>query len=113
MMFELLQDGKVLYHTSFPICRITQDVGIPNRTVTFYVPGGHTFQGERHTGSSQRIEGNIWQAGTEATGMLLGVSFSTKNQLLLNTIHFATASGESSTKIDQRLITRTIVKNEP
>jgi len=53
------------------------------------------------------IEGNIWQAGADPGVILFGVSFSTKEQVLLNTIHIAEPSKESASEIDRGLIVRT------
>jgi hypothetical protein len=46
-------------------------------------------EGTDRTNPGQVIEGALWQAGAEADGVLTGVSFSTPNRILMNTIHIA------------------------
>jgi len=66
----------------------------------FYFAGGHLFQGEYRTHSTDTIEGDIWQAGGEEDALILGVSFSTKKQVLLNTLHIARPDKQSSSELD-------------
>ena len=111
MGFELLMNGATIHKTSFPICAI-KDVSEedPHKVVAFFFKGGYVFQGQYHTKPTQRIEGNIWQAGADPGVILFGVSFSAPwrhGQTLLNTIHIADAYKESSTEIDDGLIVRT------
>ncbi|MBZ5782256.1 hypothetical protein, partial [Klebsiella aerogenes] len=63
--------------------------------------------GEYHTTSTQTIEGNIWQAGADPGDLILGVSFATKNQVLLNTIHIARPGSASSSEVDRGIVVRT------
>ena len=102
--------GKVIHRSSFPICPIhgrSEEVGPPQKTVAFLFKGGYVFQGTYHTARTQTIEGNIWQAGTDPDAILFGVSFTSQNQILLNTIHIAKLGSESTSEIDRRLIVRT------
>jgi len=110
MGVEVLLDGKAIYHSSFPVCPIS-DLGKtkerPQKVMAFSFRGGHTFQGEYHTVRSQKIAGNIWQAGTDPGVILLGFSFSTKEQVLLNTVHIARPGIGSKSEIDHGLVVRT------
>ena len=56
------------------------------------------------------IEGNVWEAGSEHDQILLGVSFLTKDRILLNTTHFATANGASQAPLVERLVMTTVVQ---
>lgn len=69
------------------------------------------FDGEFRTGPSERIEGNIWEAGTDAGIIYFGLSFMTKEQLLLNTIHIARPDRVSVTQIDPGIVVRTVPMN--
>jgi hypothetical protein len=76
-------------------------------SLTRYFSGGHTFQGQYHTKESDKIEGDIWQAGADPDTMLLGLSFATKDQVLLNTIHIAKPGKVSQTKVDSGIVVKT------
>jgi hypothetical protein len=104
---ELLMNGKVVYHSSFPICPISDPSKETKKTVAFSIKGGHVFQGEYHTSQTQTIEGNIWQAGADPDAILLGVSFSAANRVLLNTIHVAKPYSVSRSDIDRGIVVRT------
>jgi hypothetical protein len=108
---EVLLRGKKIFQSSFPICPINDVSKEINKTVAFNFSGGHTFQGKYHTARSQSIEGNIWQAGSNRGVILLGISFSTKQQILLNTIHIAKPDQESSSEIDRGIVIRTFPAN--
>ena len=75
--------------------------------MAFYFKGGHEFQGEYRTAKTQTIEGNIWQAAEDPDGLLLGVSFATKKQVLLNTIHLAKANSVSQSEVDNGILVKT------
>jgi hypothetical protein len=107
MGIQIALDGKVIYRSSFPVCPIGDRSKEVQKRVVFSIKGGHVFQGEHHTTPTQTIEGNIWQAGADPGVILLGVSFDSQNQILLNTIHIAKVGRESRTEIDRGLIIRT------
>jgi hypothetical protein len=105
---------KVIYRSSFPICPTSEHPNDPHQKtiVAFTFKGGHVFQGEFHTTRKQTIEGNIWEAGTDPGSILFGISFSTKKQVLLNTVHVAKRGRESASEIDRGLIVRTFPISE-
>jgi hypothetical protein len=110
MGLEVLLNGKVIHRASFPICPISdrsKKTDRQQKIVAFSFKGGHVFQGEYHTTRTQTIEGNIWQAGIDPGAILFGVSFSTKKQVLLNTIHVAKPGSKSTSEIDRGLTVRT------
>lgn len=111
MGLEVALTGKVIYRTSFPICPIRGRSEEVNKTLVFSFRGGHVFQGEYHTNPAQTVEGNIWQAGSDPGVILLGVSFSTDKQVLLNTIHIAKSGKASFSEIDRDLSVRTFPIN--
>ncbi len=87
-------DRKVLYRGVLPICRGSRDA--EDGRVEFHFAGGHTFQGEYRTRSTDSIEGDIWQAGGEPDALILGISFDAGKQILLNTIHIAKPEKQTS-----------------
>jgi hypothetical protein len=117
MGLEVVLSRKVIYRSSFPVCPINdysekvKDLlsarGTPERKLVFSFKGGHVFQGEYHTTPTQIIEGNVWQSGTDPGVILLGLSFSTKKQVLLNTIHVAPLGKAFASEIDPGLTVRT------
>ena len=110
MRLEVLLDGKIIHRSSFPICRSNTGSNPAEgrqRTIAFYFKGGRVFHGEYHTARTQIIEGNIWQAGADPDAMLLGVSFSSKKQVLLNTIHAAKSDSVSVSEVDRGIVVRT------
>jgi hypothetical protein len=108
MEVEVVLSGKVICQSSFPICPIPDRSKEVEKRLVFSFKGGHVFQGEYPTTPTQTIEGNIWQAGADPGAILLGISFSTKKQVLLNTIHVAKAGRASVSEIDPGLTVRTI-----
>jgi len=79
--------GEVISRSTFPICPIKRRSEESEKTTVFSFKGGYVFQGEYRTARTQMIQGNIWQAGSDPGVILLGVSFASKKQILLNTIH--------------------------
>jgi hypothetical protein len=94
-------DRKVLYRGVLPICRGDRDA--ENGRVEFHFAGGHLFQGEYRTRSTDSIKGDIWRAGGEPDELILGIVFDTKNQILLNTLHIARPDRQTSSQLDKGL----------
>ena len=65
------------------------------------------FQGKYRTRSTDSIEGDIWQAGGEPGALSLGISFDTKNQILLNTLHIARPDTQTSSELHKGLFITT------
>jgi hypothetical protein len=110
MRLEVLMRGTVIHRSAFPICPVNDvsgEVGRHQKILTFSFKGGYVFQGKYHTARTQTIEADVWQAGKDPGLILFGVSFASRNQVLLNTIHFAKIGTESTTEIDRDLIVRT------
>jgi hypothetical protein len=110
LALEVLLNGRQIYQSSIPICKVSAPkppAASKQKIVAFHFKGGHVFQGEYHTSAAQTIEGNLWQAGAEPDMLLLGLSFSTKTQLLLNTVHYAKPHQKSVTTLDRGLLVKT------
>jgi hypothetical protein len=86
---RLVVDGRVVREFVFPICRRTrsQISALEKDTLTF------TFRERRaHFGptlQAEPISVDIWKAGGEPDALTLGVSFTSTQRVLLNTLHFA------------------------
>jgi hypothetical protein len=98
-------DSKVLYRDVLPICRGSRNS--EDGRVEFHFIGGHSFQGEYHTHSTDSIEGDIWQAGGEPDALILGISFDTGKQILLNTVHVARPEKQTTSTLDKGLFITT------
>jgi hypothetical protein len=107
---EVLVDGKMAYHSSFPVCRVDASK-MPHRQqriLVFRFQGGRQFQQRGiQTAPTQIVEGNIWQAGADPDDLILGVSFSTKKLILLNTIYTAQPGTPSTSEVDRGIVIRT------
>ena len=90
---------KVLYRGVLQICRGSREDG----RAQFHFGGGHFFQGEYRTQSTDSIEGDLWQAGGETDALILGISFNTGKQILLNTLHIAKPDMQTSSELDKGL----------
>lgn len=55
----------------------------------FFRNPGAVFAEYRNKASKEQLEGNIWEAGAEVDGLSFGVSVAGKEDILLNSIHFA------------------------
>jgi len=91
--------SKVLYEAVLPICRGGRDA--ENGRAEFHFAGGHLFQGRYRTRPTDSIEGDIWQAGGESDALILGISFDTGKQVLLNTSHIARPETQASSELDK------------
>jgi hypothetical protein len=98
-------DRKVLYSGILRICPGNRDT--ENGRAKFHFAGGHTFQGEYRTSSNDSVEGDIWQASGDPDDLILGVSFDTGKQILLNTLHIARPSKKTSSELDPGLFITT------
>jgi hypothetical protein len=101
---EVRLKGKVIYRGTLAICRGSRET--ENGEAEFYFPGGHIFQGVYRTRQTEKIEGNIWQAGAEPDAIILGISFATKHQILLNTLYIAKPDIQASSEIDKGIVVK-------
>ena len=108
MALEVRVDGRRVYQTSFTMCREDANGEFTrqgNPILIFRFRAGREImwtgykESEDRTNASQEIEGNIWEAGGQAYGVLLGASFESKDSRLMNTIIFAEVQKRSETMI--------------
>lgn len=103
--------SRVLYQGFIPICQGSRDT--EDGRVDFGFVSGHLFGGQYRAPGTDKIEGDIWQAGGETDALVLGVSFATKKQILLNTLHVASPSKKTSTELDKGLSITTYPVSAP
>lgn len=92
-------DGKAIYHGVLSVCR--GDRNQEDGRLRFHLTGGHIFEHEYRTRSSDSIEADLWQAGGDEDAVILGVSFSTNKQTLLNTLHVAQVNIQATSELDK------------
>ncbi len=110
MGLDLLVEGRIVYHSGFRAClmeRTDANAQGESKTRAFYFSGGHNFQGVYATTKEEQVEGNIWEAGADPDDILLGVSFATLNQVLLNTIHIVKPGKPTQSTLDRNVIIKT------
>jgi hypothetical protein len=106
---EVLSREGAIYKSSFPICPDGDHSSAKSKRkiLVFHFKGGQVFQGRYRTATAESIEGNIWQASSDDGSVLLGLSFASGKQILLNTVHVARPDRESTSEIDRGLKVRT------
>jgi hypothetical protein len=106
MVIELRAEEHVIHRKTVQFChsrhaQTRQRHFVP--MMTFTVPGGRTFQGEYRTTHSENIRADVWQASADTDAVVLGVSFSLKRQILLNTLHVLMQGKASTVTLDSGL----------
>ena len=111
LALEVSLDGKSLYSSAFPICQAHRKEIRPEpeqRILDFrFDAEPHRFRTQYRATGTQPIEGNIWEAGRERHAILLGVSFATERQVLLNMHHLARADAASRSERIRGLVITT------
>ena len=111
LVLEIRLDGKDLYSSAFPICRVRRGEIKPDpqqRLLTFRFDGVPRRFGSRYRGTAtQPIAGNIWEAGGEPDAIHLGVSFATDNEVLFNMVHVAPADAAARSERSRGLVITT------
>jgi hypothetical protein len=112
IQMEVMFKQKPIYQASFPACAMRREEKLaleePQRILAFFFQAPASLFGNEYKRlGTRRIEGNIWEAGSDPDAILLGVSFDTGNQILLNTIHVAEIDKPTQTTLASGLIIRT------
>jgi hypothetical protein len=114
MTVDVRLSSKRLFTSSFPICFIhrseKQDHGAHDNLRFFFKAPARIFGEEFASLGTPEIEGNIWEAGSEHDVILLGVSFMTKDRILLNTIHIAPATNAVQAELAEHLVMKSVVQ---
>jgi hypothetical protein len=114
MGIKIIVEGQTIYRSSFRACRMERtdaNTEGEGKIRAFHFSGGHTFQDEYRTAVREQIEGNVWQAGADPDAILLGVSFMTHDQVLLNTIHIVKPGKPTQSLLDRDVVIKTYPMN--
>ena len=106
MIIELRADEHLLHRKTVKFChsRHAQRWQRHFATIlTFAVAGGRTYQDEYRTTRAEAIRADIWQASADTDAVVLGVSFASKRQILLNTLHILMPGKSRTDTIDRGL----------
>jgi len=113
MKLEVRLDHKIIYQSSFPLCRAERSSAHSEGQkkkldFAFNAPRAIVWQGYRDedntTDPDQEIEGNIWLAGADPDVMLLGVSFRSRGSIYMNTLHIAYPDRREVSEIELGLV---------
>ena len=107
-------DTTLLYHSLFPICRLTNDTSSLRRELTFTFnaardiiwKGYRSDTGER-TRAARPFEVSVWQAGADKLGPLLGIAITSRDTIFMNSIHIAWADSAATTELAEGLTVTT------
>jgi hypothetical protein len=92
VVLDVRLDQKLLYHSSFPICRVERQMEPRKRLeFSFTAPRSIVWKGYRSdegdtTVADTEFAVSIWQAGGDPDALLLGVAVSAADVLHMNTI---------------------------
>jgi hypothetical protein len=107
-------NNKRLFASSFPVCAIhfadKQNERAHDNLRFFFKAPAKMFGGEFASLGAPDIEGNIWEAGSEHDVIVLGVSFMTKDRVLLNTIYIAPANKAAQAELAEHLLVKSVVQ---
>lgn len=113
MSVEVSLDGKQIFATSFDVCHMPRSaitLDSSQKTLKFdFNSKRRSFFGER---KGENLEGNIWEASKDEDELVLGVSFSDKNRIWLNTLHILNPKKLSQSTIENGLVIRTFPTSE-
>ncbi len=110
MGIEITLDGATVYHSQFRVCREDSPAfkEYPKQKIrVFYVQGGHTFQKTYRTKQNEKVEGNFWEGAADKNGIVVGLSFANRHQILLNSLHIVDPDQTTTSELDSGMIVRT------
>jgi hypothetical protein len=111
LVLEVSLDGKSVYSSAFPICKTLRAQIKPEpqqRLLEFRFDAVPRRFGPRSRATEpQPIECNVWESGGRRNAILLGVSFASGDQVLLNMHHTAQADAPSRSERVRGLVVTT------
>ncbi len=110
MHATLLLHSKELFAADLPVCILRRADGRDGQLKTLeftFRAKASEFCDDCAALGEPEIEGNVWLAGGDPDGLILGVSFSTPRRVLLNTLHVAKAGHASESQLANNLVMRT------
>ena len=103
VVLEMTLDDRLVHRSQFPAC-FTQRAEIDQKRVEFPLSPRKSQFGEP---AGSALEVNVWEAGGETNGMMLGVSFMSTQRVWLNTLHFAAIDRPSSRILAPGIVVKT------
>jgi len=88
---ELSVDGRSAYSRAIPVC-LTERNSLPAATLSTTLQTVRSHFGEP---SRTPLEVDFWEASADPDALVLGISFNSKQQVWLNTVHVAFADREA------------------
>ena len=105
---EVSLDSKTVYKSSFSICQTVRGDIRPEpmqrRLIFFPKKTSPSILGEP---KSERLEVNIWEAGEDPNDIVLGLSFTTKQRIWLNSLHIVEPDKLSRSVLAKGLVVST------
>ena len=106
---EFIFDRRQVYSSVFNVCRLNRNsIGPeqPQRLLKFDLQSTRrSLFGEQR---GLPLEGNVWEAGRDERGLVLGVSFAGRRRVWLNSLHALDPEKASETALARGLVLRTI-----
>ena len=111
LVLDVRFDGQPIYTSTFPVCKMRQSQIKPEpqqRLLSFQFDAlPKRFRASNRETEPEAIECTMWEAASESNAIRLGVSFSKKHQVLLNTHHPARIDIETRTERVRGLLIKT------
>lgn len=110
MKVEVVQRGKLVFATTFPMCPLRRDrIPVPkiDRPIVFQLSDARLRLFGEPPGT--RFEGNLWEAGMETNGLLLGLTFTTPGKVAYRAQIFA----EPTKAVEQKVASSVLIRVSP
>ena len=106
-------DGARVLEATVPACRIArEDIAHEPKQRIIDFPAAQLAT-RLAVASPRNLTGNVWQAGADPGGLMLGVSFQTDDRVVLNTLHFADAAKASRSEVAPGIVVATTMLAAP
>ncbi|QSX79406.1 hypothetical protein [Agrilutibacter solisilvae] len=103
-------DRRGVAELVIPACRLDRaEFAVEQQQRTFDFPAAPAAV-RLGAKDAANVTGSIWEAGAEASGLVLGVSFQTSDRILLNSLHVVSVSAGSSAEIAPGIVVRSSVE---
>jgi len=104
-------EGTWVFDATVPVCRVPEaqrTAQAERKVLRFWFRGNPAqFDAEAPSAPGSKIEGSVWQAGGETTGIVFGVSLQSSGRIILNTLHVADSDRRSQHPVAKGLVVST------
>lgn len=111
---QILLDGKPVFQTDFPACHMPRSeikLEPKQRVLAFVLPQSGNARLSAPAG--ERVEGNVWEAGSDPDDILLGMSFAGPHQIWLNTLYIVKMGGPFELELEKGLVAKSTITDMP